>query len=137
MDALHRNDIPWEDRFTYQKLNIFRAYDLHSIGARFQIVKFLPETNIDAHYHKTTTEVFYVLSGAGYIQLRNIDWDSTIPTEVENLDIGSIILIEPGDIHQIVNDSRKDLEIAIFKVNETVDDIYWVNDGKEGESDGN
>ena len=67
------------------------------------------------HYHLKTTEIFLVLAGNGIININGT---------MNNCKIGDIILCEPNDVH-----SFKALDswvIAIFKVNETKDDILWI-----------
>lgn len=48
------------------------------------------------HYHKETTEVYYILAGAGKIEL-NDDW--------HDLEPGTAIRIEPGTRHRVVSEA--------------------------------
>jgi mannose-6-phosphate isomerase-like protein (cupin superfamily) len=48
------------------------------------------------HYHRTTTEVYYILEGVGKIEL-NGDW--------HDLEPGTVIWIEPGTRHRVVSDA--------------------------------
>jgi mannose-6-phosphate isomerase-like protein (cupin superfamily) len=46
------------------------------------------------HYHRDTTEVYYILSGTGKIEL-NGDWAELEP--------GTVVWIEPGTRHRLVS----------------------------------
>ena len=46
------------------------------------------------HYHRDTTEVYYILSGTGKIEL-NGDWVALEP--------GTVVWIEPGTRHRLVS----------------------------------
>src|SRR5206468_3128092 len=46
------------------------------------------------HYHRDTTEVYYILSGTGQIEL-NGDW--------VHLEPGTVVWIEPGTRHRLVS----------------------------------
>ena len=46
------------------------------------------------HYHRDTTEVYYILSGTGKIEL-NGDW--------VDLEPGTVVWIEPGTRHRLVS----------------------------------
>jgi mannose-6-phosphate isomerase-like protein (cupin superfamily) len=48
------------------------------------------------HYHRETTEVYYILEGTGKIEL-NDDWHALEP--------GTVIWIEPGTRHRVVSES--------------------------------
>jgi mannose-6-phosphate isomerase-like protein (cupin superfamily) len=48
------------------------------------------------HYHRKTTEVYYILEGTGKIEL-NEDWLALEP--------GSVIWIEPGTRHRVVSEA--------------------------------
>ena len=48
------------------------------------------------HYHRKTTEVYYILEGTGKIEL-NGDW--------HDLEPGTVIWIEPGTRHRVVSEA--------------------------------
>jgi mannose-6-phosphate isomerase-like protein (cupin superfamily) len=48
------------------------------------------------HYHRETTEVYYILEGTGKIELNN-DWHAIEP--------GTVIWIEPGTRHRVVSEA--------------------------------
>jgi mannose-6-phosphate isomerase-like protein (cupin superfamily) len=48
------------------------------------------------HYHRETTEVYYILEGTGKIEL-NGDWHDVEP--------GTVVWIQPGTRHRVVSDA--------------------------------
>ncbi len=111
-------NLKWTDRYTYVKNIVFTEKDLLSKGAKFQIVKFKPKTSIKPHYHKLTSEIFYIQSGTGVIKLNSQEF---------NCSPNDFFLCEQRDIHEFINNTDEDLIILIFKTNEVEDtDIYWV-----------
>lgn len=55
------------------------------------------------HYHRDTTEVYYILEGAGKIEL-NGDWVDVEP--------GTVVWIEPGTRHRV--ESEAGLKTIVF-----------------------
>ncbi|MDO8660688.1 MAG: cupin domain-containing protein [Candidatus Woesearchaeota archaeon] len=106
----------WKNRFTYVKTIPFDETALRSKGARFQIVKFLPQTAIEPHYHKNVTEIFYIRSGNGILRINNKEFRCK-PDD--------FFLCEPGDMHEFLNDTDQEFIILIFKTNESAEDIFF------------
>jgi len=106
----------WKSRFTYVKDIPFDEKDLNCKGAKFQIVAFKPHTTIKPHFHKETTEIFYIQSGQGILKLNHQKF---------RCKDNDFFLCQPGDIHEFINDTDKDFVILIFKTNEEENDIYW------------
>ena len=68
------------------------------------------------HYHKKTTEFFYITGGRGRVTIDNRE----IP-----LSAGSSLVIHPYQIHTFHNDSGQEgLEAIMVKVNPHEDDTY-------------
>ena len=116
MKATSLKGLKWEKRFTYVKNVVFDGKDLHRPGARFQIVRFKKGRRIAPHYHKQTTEIFYVRSGRGTVTLKG----KRFKAEKDD-----IFLVEPLDVHEIENKGKNDLVILIFKSFEGRNDIFW------------
>ncbi len=57
------------------------------------------------HYHRATTEVYYILSGTGKIEL-NGDWIDLEP--------GTVVWIEPGTRHRLV--SEEGVKTIVFAI---------------------
>lgn len=53
-------------------------------------------TDAVRHYHRETTEVYYILSGSGKMEL-NGDW--------VDLEPGTVLWIEPGTRHRLVSEA--------------------------------
>ena len=68
----------------------------------------------NAHYHEHTTEVFYFLTEHGY---RIVNEEKIVPK------IGDVLLIEPGDIHTVVNETDQDYRYLVFKINAVDNDL--------------
>ncbi len=117
MKKLHFDELEWQNRFTYRKNVVFDEMTLRQPGAKFQIVKFAPKTNVAAHSHRDVVEIFYVLQGRGTFTFNGI---------ANAAEPGAIFLCEPGDSHAIANDGDDELVILIFKTNEDPEDIRWM-----------
>lgn len=116
MKHIKPKELVWTKRFTYDKVIIADENTLKSKGSKFQIVNFSPKTNIKPHYHKKTIEIYFIESGTGKIILNGIEYMA---------ETGDIFIIEPGDTHEIINDTNDNFTILIFKTNEEKNDIYW------------
>ena len=106
----------WKERFVYLKDIPFDENDLQQKGSKFQIVKFQPKTSIKPHYHKKTTEIFYVRSGEAIMKFNNEE----ILAKKDD-----IFLCQPNDVHEVINNSDEEFVLLIFKTNEEPDDLYW------------
>ena len=76
----------------------------------------MPGETAQSHHHKIQTEIFYFLSNCGY---RIVNWKKITPN------IWDILLIEPNDMHIVVNDSKQDYLYLAFKIDYVSDDSYW------------
>jgi len=110
------NKLVWNKRFTYLKNIPFNEQDLNCKGTKFQIVKFEPHTSLKPHYHKNTSEIFYIRSGTGILRLNRQEY---------RCQPDDFFLCEPGDVHEFENDTDKEFVVLIFKTNEA-EDIHWV-----------
>ncbi len=62
----------------------------------------------EKHYHRTMTEIYYILEGEGEIELDE---------EVHPLSPGMAILIKPGCRHRAVGEGLKILNVPVPKFN--------------------
>ena len=62
-------------------------------------------TNSTKHYHKNTTEVYYILEGRGKMELND---------DVIDIEPGLVILIEPGTAHRLY--SAEGVRTIVFGV---------------------
>lgn len=109
-------ELSWKERHTYVKDVPFDGKNLNCPGTKFQIVKFKPGTSIKPHYHKKTSEIFYIQSGNGVLKLNGQGF---------RCQPNDFFLCEPEDVHEFVNDTPKEFIILIFKTNEEEVDFYW------------
>ena len=70
----------------------------------------------EKHYHKKTTEYYYVLEGTGHISLDE---------KIQPIKKGDVIKIEPGVKHQAI-EGETPLEILVIEVPPAIGDCYIV-----------
>lgn len=112
----------WKKRFTYLKNIVFEDKDLRQQGAKFQVVRFLPQAMIGPHAHQKVAEIFFVREGEGKFLFNG-------KPVIGRKD--DMFLCEPGDVHEIINTGAGELVLLIFKTNEDPADITWLNPGDE------
>ena len=59
-----------------------------------------PGITTEAHFHRTTEEIYFIVSGSGIMRLG---------PNSQRVDVGDAIAIPPGVVHSISNDSARDL----------------------------
>ncbi len=121
MKHVSLSTLTYHERFTYLKTIVFDENELQSKGAKFQIVIFKPNAQIEPHYHTKTTEIFYIQAGSGTLILNS---------QTFVCKSGDIFLCEPGDVHAFMNPTTQDFTIVIFKTNEEAGDIFWIENNK-------
>lgn len=104
----------WEDKEGYSKKILLDRIDKDKVV--IQEVKIKPGKTAKSHYHKKQTEIFYFLNNNGY-------W--LVNRERMEFEIGEILVIEPGDRHEVINETQNDYLYIAFKYNYDVDDLYW------------
>ncbi len=118
MKSFTLSGLEWKKRFSYLKSVPFDANDLRCHGAKFQVVKFMPNSSIKPHYHRKTCEIFYVQAGVGVIGFNGQKF---------SVKLGDFFLCEPGDVHEISNGGNEAFVILIFKTNDAGEsDIFWL-----------
>jgi len=107
----------WLDRDSYRKRVLAFEEDIGSDGNLLQVVEIEPGDHVEPHRHHETEEVFYILQPGG-----------TLVIEGEELrpDAGDVIICEPGDVHEVFNDTDGVFRILVFKVNLAEDDTEWL-----------
>jgi len=76
------------------------------------------------HYHKKTSELFYILEGAIDVSVKNLKTNKT-----KNFDIkeGAILLIEPFELHTFNSKTKcKWINILSKKIDNEKPDIYKI-----------
>ncbi len=87
-----------------QKKVMLKAGDLPPL-LNFSQATFAPGQVAAAHAHTDMWEVFFVSQGAGLIRVNGRDYP---------LETGTCIAIEPGEVHEVVNNSSRDLILIYF-----------------------
>jgi mannose-6-phosphate isomerase-like protein (cupin superfamily) len=77
-------------------------------SVRLSHALFSPGQKASAHRHEGLCEVFYVLSGCGQMIVDNIDYP---------LEQGSCIVVEAGELHELVNNGEEDMTVLYFGLN--------------------
>jgi quercetin dioxygenase-like cupin family protein len=116
MKIIKPNDKHWEEKQGFSKKIFLDSNDLKHNGALFQEIKIKVGETAKEHYHKKQTEIFYFLNENGY-------W--IINGKKMNFKIGEILVIEPFDKHEVINNTDKDYLYLAFKVNYEDNDSYW------------
>ena len=73
--------------------------------------------NAEKHYHKISTEYYYVLSGKGKVILD----EETYPIQK-----GDLVKIDPGVRHQALEEADVPLEILVIATPPAIEDNYIV-----------
>ncbi len=73
--------------------------------------------NAEKHYHKVSTEYYYVLSGHGKVALND---------EIYPIQKGDLIKIDPGVSHQALEEASVPLEILVIATPPAIGDNYMV-----------
>lgn len=68
---------------------------------------FPPGEMAGSHLHNDMAEVFTVESGCGEIRVNDVAYV---------LSAGTVVLVEPGDVHEIINTGNTDLVVIYFGV---------------------
>ena len=68
---------------------------------------FPPGEKAGAHRHTDMTEVFTALSGTGEIRIDDVGYV---------LVTGTTVVVEPGEVHEIINTGNSDLVLTYFAV---------------------
>jgi len=116
MKIIKQEDKDWEVKEGYSKKIYLAEEDLGIPGALIQQIKIKSGKTARAHHHKIQTEIFYFLNNNGYW---NINGKKFIP------DRGDVLVIEPDDIHEVVNNMNEDYLYLAFKYNYNKEDIFW------------
>ncbi|MFE4104754.1 cupin domain-containing protein [Almyronema epifaneia] len=87
-----------------KKRVLLRSGDLPHL-TNFAQARFSPGQLAAAHAHKDMCEVFFVEAGDGIIRINNTDYE---------LQVGTCIAVEPGEVHEVINTGAVDLVLTYF-----------------------
>jgi len=106
----------WDEKKGYRKKIFLDENELNTKGARVQQIKIKPHEVAKNHYHKIQTEISYFLNNNGYYVVNG---------KKISVEPGDIIVIEPNDRHEVVNNTDNDFLYMVFKLDYSEDDFYW------------
>ncbi|BAY11814.1 cupin domain-containing protein [Calothrix sp. NIES-2098] len=101
------NDLPEESvshNPEIKKKVMLRFGDLPHL-TNFSQARFAPGQSAPAHAHQDMSEVFFVESGAGVIY---------IDGQAYPLLPGNCVAVEPGEVHEVVNNGTTELVLTYF-----------------------
>lgn len=87
-----------------------------------------PKTELRPHYHKLGIETYQILQGEGVMKIGNLENDKVTWIDIFTAKAGDCFSIEEGLIHQIINESEKEL-LVVFSCPESHvgDDRFFVD----------
>ena len=103
----------WQQKEGYSKKILF---DKAENGIVVQEIRIKSGETAKSHYHKKQTEVFYFLNDNGYWLVNN---------EKIEPRIGEVLIIEPNDRHEVVNNTSADYIYLALKYNYEENDSYY------------
>ncbi len=106
----------WRAGPGYRKRRLLSAEELRQAGALLQVVVVPPGSHIPPHRHATSVEVYVVVQG---------NCELVVNGERHELRPGDVILMEPGDVHELTNRGEEPFELLVFKTNATAEDTKW------------
>lgn len=108
----------------YRKQVMAETAVLACPGAFVQLVVIEPGETIPDHVHRTSREYYTALQG--HCRL-------VVNKESIFLGPGDMLLLEPGDVHSLHNNSEEPFRLLVFKTNANSHDTFW---NSENESQG-
>jgi quercetin dioxygenase-like cupin family protein len=115
MKVIRAADSEWIGGKGYQKRILLSAEILPKEVSLVQEVRFHRGESIPPHYHKTQTEIFFVLAkGSITIDGQRIDFEA-----------GDMVVCEPGEVHGMPL-VEEDFGFLVLKIDYRDDDTVWL-----------
>ncbi len=119
MRYIDRKKVNWVRKEGYAA-QIFLDFKEKGNNSRFVLINMSPHTEIKPHYHTKIKEILYIVNGAGKIVVNDVEM------RVKREDI---MLIEPNDVHKMINDTDDVFEWLEFKMHDpSEEDIFFLDD---------
>jgi quercetin dioxygenase-like cupin family protein len=109
----------WQEGRGYRKNRLLSAEELRQPGALAQVVVVPPGSRVPPHYHTTSVEVYLVRRGV---------CELVVNGRRHEMRPGDVILMEPGDVHELINEGPEEFEVMVFKTNAEEGDSHWVGE---------
>ena len=116
MKTIHSEGDDWQAGRGYRKRRLLSADELRQPGALLQVVVVPPGSHIPPHSHATSVEVYVVRRGV---------CELVVNGEQREMRPGDILLMEPGDVHELTNRGAEGFELLVFKTNAEKGDVVW------------
>ncbi|MBP6016645.1 MAG: cupin domain-containing protein [Candidatus Promineofilum sp.] len=106
----------WQAGRGYRKSRLLSAETLGQSGTLLQIVAIPAGAHVPPHSHRTSVEVYIVRRGV---------CELTVDGLSHELRPGDVVLMEPGDVHELFNPGEEVFEVWVFKTNAFDGDAVW------------
>ena len=106
----------WQAGRGYRKRRLLSAEELRQVGALLQVVVVPPGSPIPPHSHATSVEVYVVRRGV---------CELVVNGQRHTMRPGDVLLMEPGDVHELINHGPEPFELLVFKTSSAAGDIRW------------
>lgn len=106
----------WSTNDGYRKTILADGADLGDEKALAQIVAVPPGSRVKPHFHRKTHEFIYVIGGEAALKING---------HTRIMKQGDMIVTQPSDVHEVVNDSDRPWEVLVLKTNYRYGDSYW------------
>ena len=116
MKTIHSEGDDWQAGRGYRKRRLLSADELRQPGALLQVVVVPPGSHIPPHSHATSVEVYVVRRGM---------CELVVNGEQREMQPGDVLLMEPGDVHELTNHGAEAFELLVFKTNAAPGDTAW------------
>jgi len=107
MERVNANDLE------YRKGDSGPKYLFRGPNIDWGLIRFLPGETLGLHMHEEVEETFYFTSGAGVMVVNDLNYD---------IQPGEGFRIEPGETHDIVNNTDQPLDGIFIKSSYRPDD---------------
>ncbi len=115
MQVFRAADFGWEQGQGYRKRRMFLDGVLPRQVELLQEVRFKKGATVPPHYHRTQTEVFFVLARGSI----------TIDGNRVDADAGDVVVCEPGEVHGMPL-VEGDFGFLVMKIDYREDDTVWL-----------
>ncbi len=116
MKAIQIDGEGWQEGRGYRKRRLLSAAELRQDGALVQVVVVPPGSHIPPHRHRASVEVYVVTRGACELVVNGAQ---------REMRPGDVLLMEPGDVHELTNHGDEPFELLVFKTNAGEGDVVW------------
>lgn len=116
MKLIKNRQLNWQEKQGYSKKVLMNLDELSGTPDLLQQIKIRPGEVVKPHHHNIQTEIFY---------FNEINGEFIVNGEGVVLQPDDILVIEPGDIHEVRNHSSKDFIYLCLKINSEESDLIW------------